>query len=136
MFLNIFLLSFFSILPAKEITVSAGNSSFNILMDQKKISLTGYLVSLNMTRKKCNAHIMDEFKKNMEKLVKTTPLSMKEKKNKLKISIDGSIYYVSYYSKKVRDFLYIPRELQRMKIEEKFLCYSNKRPTLKRKMKI
>ena len=110
-------------LQAKEITVISRNANYNLTIDKNEnISLKGHLINLNMKKNKCNSHIVFDFGEKIEKIINTGFVSKKKGKIFFKTVLNGKIYYESYSSKRGQAFLKIPREMQRMKIEENILC--------------
>ena len=102
---------------------------FTLTYNKDTVAIKGKQLNLSLNRKKCNAHILDRFNKEITQTIKNA-LKKKEMKttNKKKgidtieIQIEGKSYFVKFESQIGQTFLYFPKELSRMKWEEKFNC--------------
>lgn len=105
------------------IEVSSFKTHFNLnLSNPEKISIKGRQVSLSMHKDKCNKKIIQNFVRKTKTLIKAKPLKTQKEDGLFKISIDNKDFYENPKSKIGFNFLSIPREFQRMKIQEKMLC--------------
>ena len=84
---------------------------------------------LSLTRKECNAHILDRFNSDMARLIgnfkrrHSAGLDRSEYfMMDLRIRIDGNHYLWSDDVRTGHAFLHLPREIHRMKLEEKLNC--------------
>lgn len=109
-----------------------GFNEFTLIYNRRKIAIDGIRMRLSLTRRECNAHILDRFHSNMTRLIRefirrhstgleTTEYFMMD----LRIQIDGDHYIWSDDVRTGHEFLHLPEEIHRMKWEEKFICSSN-----------
>lgn len=108
---------------------SHGYNKFTLIYNRRKVAIDGMRMRLSLTRRECNAHILDRFNADMARLIgdftrrhnaglETTEYFMMD----LRIQIDGNYYVWSDDVRTGHDFLHLPREIHRMKWEEKFNC--------------
>ena len=108
---------------------SHGFNQFSLVYNREKISIDGGRLRLSLTRRDCNAHILDRFKTEMRKLVKmfirehgAEPPKGQYFMMDLVIEIDGRNYISSDDLPPGRSVLHLPEEVLRMKWEEQFNC--------------
>ena len=84
---------------------------------------------LSLTRRDCNSHILGRFNLEMDKLVREfiTKYGTRARRKQyvmkdLRITIDGKNYTSSRALPTGRVFLHLPKEVLRMKWEEKLIC--------------
>lgn len=108
---------------AKVLIVRAPFKTITLNYDRRNISLTGHQLDLSLKRKKCNGHILDRFRRQMEGLLKSK--SFKEKRNEkasLEIQVGVRRLFVPFRSKEAQFLLNLPIEIKRMKLEGIFIC--------------
>ena len=119
---------------SKTLTVGTALKQFVLTYNKNRVAIKGYQMDLSLDRKKCNAHIIDRFNKETSQLIRDA-LKSKEMKNTVKqkeidtveIQIEGKSYFTKFASKVAQTFLYYPKEILRMKWEEKFNCEKKKK---------
>ena len=111
---------------------SHGFNQFSLAYSRDRITIDGLRMRLSVTRRECNAHILDRFNSEMSKLVTKFIRETKFGPKKdgyvmmdLKIEIDEETYISSDDLKMGRSFAHLPEEIVRMKWEEKFNCSSD-----------
>ena len=128
---------------SKTLIVRTALKHFVHTYSKKRVAIKGYQMDLSLDRKKCNAHIIDRFNKETTQLIREA-LKSKEMKNAVKkkeidtveIQMEGKSYFTKFSSKMAQTFLYYPKEVLRMKWEEKFNCTKKKKtPSPKKKEK-
>ena len=115
-----------------ELKDSHGFNQFSLAYSRDRITIDGLRMRLSLTRRECNAHILDSFNSEMSKLV-TKFISENRTGSKvgefvmmdLKIEIDNETYISSNDLKMGRSLAHLPEEIVRMKWEEKFNCSSD-----------
>ena len=125
---------------SKTLIVKTALKSFVLTYSKKRVAIKGYQMDLSLDRKKCNAHIIERFNKETTQLIKDA-LKSKEMKNTVKkkeintveIQMEGKSYFTQFSSKVAQTFLYYPKEVLRMKWEEKFNCEKKKKQSTKQK---
>ena len=113
----------------KTLIVRTALKHFVLTYNKNRVAIKGYQMDLSLDRKKCNAHIIDRFNKETTQLIREA-LKSKEMKSTVKkkeidtveIQIQGKSYFTKFSSKIAQTFLYYPKEVLRMKWEEKFNC--------------
>ena len=109
-----------------------GYSRFTLIYNRRKVAIDGARMRPSLTRRECNAHILDRFNSDIATLIgdftrkhsaglETTEYFMMD----LRIQIDGNHYIWSDDVRAGHDFLHLPGEIHRMKWEEKFNCSRN-----------
>ena len=101
--------------------------------NKNRVAIKGYQMDLSLDRKECNAHIITRFNKETSHLIRDA-LKGKEMKDTVKkkeidtveIQINKKSYFTKFSSKVAQTFLYYPKEVLRMKWEEKFNCEKKK----------
>ena len=132
------------ITSSKALTAAAKNSSqtltvkttlkqYTLKHDKNKISIKGYQLDLSLSRKRCNAHIINRFNNELTKFIKeqiktNTLQKIVEKVSieTVEVHIDREIYFINAKSKAGSAFLFLPNEIIRMKWEEKIECSKKK----------
>lgn len=124
MFLRFLLLTSFlsTSVFAKELIVVASTTNFKVRFDLTRIWLKGPEMELTLNKNDCNADIIGQFNQRLEILLRTNTLKKSQGPGQFRYLVDGSEYFESYQSKAGYVLLTIPKEIQRMKIEEKMLC--------------
>ena len=108
---------------ARTIEVFSFKTNFKLEIDKKEnISLHGHQINLNLVKNPCNSKIIEDFVRKTQTLIQTRPLSKTPEKGRFKFVVDGKEYYESRRSKVGSNLIAIPKEIQRMKIQEKMLC--------------
>lgn len=106
---------------------------FVLTYSKEKVAIKGYQMDLSLDRKKCNAHIIDRFNKETTQLIrellkKKMKSTVKKKEiDTVEIRIQGKSYFTKFSSRIAQTFLYYPKEVLRMKWEEKFNCEKKKK---------
>ena len=106
-----------------------GYNEFTLIYNRRKVAIDGMRMRLSLTRRECNAHILDRFNSDMARLIgdftrrhsaglEATEYFMMD----LGIQIDGDHYLWSDDVRTGQNFLHIPGEIHRMKWEEKLNC--------------
>ena len=114
---------FSSSIHAKTLIIRAPFKTMTLNYSEKKISLKGYRLGLNLKRKNCNGYILDRFERQMAKLLKSKILRQKRiKKESLEIQMGKRKLFVPPRSREARLLLNLPLEVQRMKLEGMFIC--------------
>ena len=122
-FLFLMGVGFSSFVHAKTLKLRAPFKTMTLNYSQKKISLKGYRLGLNLKRKNCNGYILDRFERQMEKLLKSKALRQKRiEKESLEIQIGKRKFFAPPRSREARLLLNLPLEVQRMKLEGMFIC--------------
>ena len=119
---------------SKILIVKTAFKQFTLTYSKSKAAIKGNQLNLSLNRKKCNAHILDRFNRETVQIIKDT-LKKKEMKitNKKKeidtieIQAEGKSYFVKSVSRIGQTFLHLPKEILRMKWEEKFNCTKKKK---------
>lgn len=107
---------------AKEMMVISRQSTFKLKYDAGLVSLKGPQVDLSLTRTECNSDIIEVFIIRLNSVLKSSPLQKSGAPEYFKFILDGEEYYESLHSKRGALLLTLPKELQRMKLEEEALC--------------
>ena len=121
-----------STLVPSILIVKTALKQFTLTYSKKQVAITGYMMDLSLDRKKCNAHIIDRFNQDIKKIIRTNKKALLKKNSKknietLQVSIAGKIYFIRGRSKAGAIFLSLPREIVRMKWEERLNCEKNKK---------
>ena len=128
----------------KTLIVKTALKQFILTYNKNKVAIKGHQLDLSLDRKKCNAHIITRFNKEITQIIRDA-LKKKEMKSTIKkkeidtveIQIAGKSYFTQFSSQIGQTFLYFPKEILRMKWEEKFNCQKktkkNKQSTSKKK---
>lgn len=125
MFLKIFALNIILVFNISAQTIQVASHRTNYILEINKsgnLSIRGYQVNMKMSKHSCNEQIIKEFIAKTKLLIKTKPMSKTREKGLFKVIIDGKEYYESPKSKVGYNLISIPKEFQRMKIQEKMLC--------------
>ena len=121
----------------QKIIVKTHLKKFTLTYNRKKVRIEGYMMNLSLNRKKCNSHIIDRFNQDIKKIIRKYKKDLKKewkgKKNiaTLKVHLRGRQYFLNGDSKAGMVFLAIPKEIIRMKKEEKLNCPTKKTVTQK-----
>lgn len=118
------------LLPSKQkvIQVQTGLKRFTLTYSRKSIHIKGHLLDLNLDRKKCNAHILDQFKRSMMLLTRNLKkLKKTDSSLNVRVYFSGQSYSLKSNSKLASRIISLPLEVQRMKFEEKFICSVSKK---------
>ena len=118
----------------KILIVKTTFKQFTLIYNKDEIAIKGHQLDLSLDRKKCNAHILDRFNKEIIQIIKDV---LKKKKMKttnkkkeidtVEIQVEGKSYFVKFASQIGQTFLHFPKEILRMKWEEKFNCTKKKK---------
>ena len=119
---------------SKTLIVKTALKQFTLTYNKDAIAIKGPQLDLSLNRKKCNTHIMDRFNREIIQTIKEA-LKKKEMKttskkkgiNTVEIQIEGKTYFVKLSSRIGQTFLHLPKEVLRMKWEEKFNCTKKKK---------
>ena len=129
---------------SKTLIVKTALKQFILTYNGNRVAIKGHQLDLSLDRKKCNAHIITRFNKEITQIIRDA-LKKKEMKSTIKkkeidtveIQIAGKSYFTQFSSQIGQTFLYFPKEILRMKWEEKFNCQKktkkNKQSTSKKK---
>ena len=119
---------------SKTLIVRTALKHFVLTYSKEKVAIKGYQMDLSLDRKKCNAHIIDRFNKETIQLIREALESKKMKStvkkkeiDTVEIRIQGKSYFTEFSSRVAQTFLYYPKEVLRMKWEEKFNCEKKKK---------
>ena len=108
---------------ARTIEVFSFKTNFKLEIDKNhNIAIKGRQLNLSLIKNKCNSKIIEDFIGKTQTLIKAKPLSKTPEKGRFKVIVDGKEYYESRRSKVGFNLIAIPKEIQRMKIQEKMLC--------------
>jgi len=108
---------------AKTISVISQQTQFTLDIDKESsIKLKGYLMNLSMTKNKCNEKIFLTFINRINLLLTAKVMSTTKELNTFMLKVDDKEYFENPKSKMGYNILSIPKEFQRIKIEEKILC--------------
>lgn len=125
MFLKLFILNilFLSISWAEVIKVQSHKANFELTIStDQNIFIKGYQINMSLIKNECNEKIIQDFIGKTKLLIKTKPMSKSREKGLIKITIDDRDYYENPKSRTGYNFISIPGEIQRMKIQEEMLC--------------
>ena len=119
---------------SKILIVKTALKYFVLNYGKNRVDIKGHQMDLSLDRKKCNAHIIDRFNKETAQLIRDA-LKNKEIKSTIKkkeidiveIQIEGKSYFIKFSSQIGQTLLYYPKEILRMKWEEKFNCEAKKK---------
>ena len=107
----------------KTLTVRAPFKTMTLNYSRKKISLKGYRLGLSLKRKHCNGYILDRFRWQMGRLLKSKALlKTRKEKESLEIQFNRRKLFAPPRSREARLLLNLPIEVQRMKLEGIFIC--------------
>ena len=107
----------------KILTVQAPFKTMTLNYSRKKISLKGYRLGLSLKRKHCNGYILDRFRWQIDRLLKSkTLLRNRKEKESLEIQFNGRKLFVPPRSREAKLLLNLPIEVQRMKLEGLLIC--------------
>jgi hypothetical protein len=120
MFLRLFILTTFLSTSAfaKELIVSASTTNFKVRFDQTRIWLKGPEMELTLNKNECNADIIGQFNQRIGTLLKTKTQMKTQAAGQFKYIVDGSVYFESYQSKAGYVLLTIPKDMERLYIED------------------
>lgn len=113
-----------------RLTVSHGGiKRFTLHYNSETVAIEAPTMRLSLTKRPCNAHIIDRFGWTMGKLVRqltgrySTAINTWEYTMSGLSVLVGDVLYVSHKGQRIgRQFCLIPDEVLRMKWEEKFNC--------------
>ena len=125
---------------SKTLIVRTALKYFVLTYNKERIAIKGHQLDLSLDRKKCNTHIIDRFNKEITQIIRDA-LTSKEMKNTVKkkeidtveIQIEEKSYFTKFSSKVAQALLYYPKEVLRMKWEEKLNCTEKKQQSTKQK---
>lgn len=107
---------------AKEMVVISRQSTYKLNYDAGMVSLKGPQVDLSLIRSECNSDIIEVFTLRMNSVLRSSPLQKSGTPGYFKFILDGEEYFESMHSRRGGVLLTLPKELQRMKLEEEALC--------------
>ncbi|MDE0119622.1 MAG: hypothetical protein OXM55_06415 [Bdellovibrionales bacterium] len=121
---------------SKTLIVKTALKYFVLTYSKNRVAIKGHQLDLSLDRKKCNTHIIDRFNKEISQIIndifkkKELQTAVKKKEiNTVEISMEGKSYFTKFSSRVGQTFLYFPKEILRMKWEEKFNCQKEKKPS-------
>ena len=113
----------------KILIVKTTFKQFTLTYNKEKVSIKGHQLDLSLDRKKCNTHILDRFNREIIQIIKDVlkkkemkATNKKKKIDTVEIQAEGKSYFVKFASQIGQTFLHFPKEILRMKWEEKFNC--------------
>ncbi|MDE0518941.1 MAG: hypothetical protein OXH36_05235 [Bdellovibrionales bacterium] len=119
---------------SKTLVVKTALKYFVLMYSKNRVAIKGHQLDLSLDRKKCNTHIIDRFNKEISQIIndifrkKELKTTVKEKEiNTVEISMEGKSYFIPFSSRVGQTFLYFPKEILRMKWEEKLNCQKKKK---------
>ena len=119
-------------LKTHSLIVKTALKQYTLTFNRNKVAIKGYMMNLSLHRKKCNAHILDRFNQDIKQIIKKYKKDLKKEwKGKqsiatLKVQIGDQHYFMDGRSKAGLVFLAVPKEIIRMKTEEKLNCPTKK----------
>lgn len=120
-----FLRILISLLPilafSHEIEVTDGNLKYTLKTDKDFIGYQTEEASLSLTKKPCNAHIIDNFNKSMDRLISNTFLSS-IRPGFVQVKIDNVVGYEPRFSERAFFLLSMNKKIKKYKIEEELNC--------------
>ena len=119
---------------SNTLIVKTALKQFTLTYNKDAIAIKGPQLDLSLKRKKCNAHILDRFNGEIIQIIKEASkkkeIKAKSKKKEMdtvKVQIENKTYFIKFSSRIGQTFLHLPKEVLRMKWEEKFNCTKKKK---------
>ncbi len=117
---------------SQTIIVQSAFKTFTVTYSRNIISVKGRRLDFSLKRKKCNAHILDQFNEDIDKFIRTQILENQKLKKPpakpaepittVEVKIEGESRFVDGNTESGYIFMALPKEFLRMKWEEKLSC--------------
>lgn len=126
MFLRVLLISLFSLSAfGLELSLKSNQIQYELNIAQDfSITLNSPQVKLEIKANKCNLKILKGFSARVELLLKNGLLT-KSEHHDIELNINGDKKFTHHKHKTGNSLLDIVNQIQRMKIEEKYLCHQS-----------
>ena len=113
----------------KTLIVKTVLKNITLTYNRNTVAITAHQMDLSLDRKECNAHIIDRFNQEITLLIEEA-VTREELKatmenpeiHTIEVQIDKVSYFTSLSTPIARVLLYLPKEIMRMKWEEKLNC--------------
>lgn len=112
---------------AEEISVNYGFMKFRLSFDKQEAKLTGKNMSLSLDRTACNAHIFDEFKKNVEHSLEGIKINLNPSQEKIKVNFKKKTSYFERKSPEGKYFIDLPYQFKKVKIKSQLKCTKSRK---------
>lgn len=126
MYINKFLiLCFISLfswtLMAHELTVKDSFFTYNLSVEEGFIRFKTKNTNVSIERQKCNAYIIDRFRKQFDRYMKD-PLVQIQRLNSIEVKLDSTSGYVDKKGNRAKFLRSMPNQIKKLKIEEGLSC--------------
>lgn len=106
---------------AALLKVQSPRLQYQLSWDAQSLRLTSSRMNFSLQRKACNGHILDRFNQQYQNFHKI-PHQKNSSLEQLSYQLDGKSHTVVRDSRMGRVLVLLPREIQRMKMEETLAC--------------
>ena len=123
-FLSLFSVMCFTIctsLQARDIEVIDGKLKYTLVGLKDKLSYQAQNTTLLITRKDCNAHILDRFNKRLDRLLKY-PFVQDNKPGFIQVKVDGVMGFEPRFGDRAVFLLTINEKIKKSVIEDQLNC--------------
>ncbi len=126
MFLRALLILSITLLPlsawSKSLRVTTPFNHYNLNYSNDLIYLKSSSYQFSLKKKKCNQLLISNFVKVVNRTLKAGPLDLSQGDKPISIITEGKKYYADKHSRLGISLLRLPKEVRRLKIQEKMLC--------------
>lgn len=110
-----------------SLAVNADLLNYKLEYNKNIISFDGPSMKINLTTKKCNEHILQEFVRTMDNFMHRSTLIKKDSTRFVVYNFNGTITKTDMISEQGQILINaLPNEIMRIKIEEKLNCENQK----------
>lgn len=106
---------------AALLKVQSPRLQYQLTWDAQSLRLTSHRMNFSLQRRDCNGHILDRFHRQYQNFQKI-PHQKNSAQEQLTYQLDGKSHTVVRDSRLGRILVMLPREIQRMKMEEALAC--------------
>ena len=122
----------------KTLIVKTVPKNITVTYNRNTVAIKIHQMDLSLYRKECNAHIIDRFNQEITLLIEEA-FTREELKTTMEnpeirtieVQIDNVSYLTSFSTPIAKALLYLPKEIMRMKWEEKFNCNTSEQKSFK-----
>lgn len=122
---KLFVFCLFSILSstlmAHELAVKDRFFTYSLSVEEGFIRFKTMNTNVSLERKKCNAHIIDRFRKQFDRYMKD-PLAQVQRLNSIEVKLDSTSGYVDKKGNRAKFLRSMPNQIKKLKIEEGLNC--------------
>lgn len=106
---------------AHELSVKDKIFTYNLSVEEGFIRFKTMNTNVSLERQKCNAHIIDRFRKQFDRYMKD-PLAQVQRLNSIEVKLDSTSGYVDKKGNRAKFLRSMPNQIKKLKIEEGLNC--------------